>query len=77
MTESSDNGQWKGQLKLSAKIDSVNKFLEEYKNRETLSDLLRTELVEAQIEKARLIAILKMSVMRSTNIPSSVLKIYF
>lgn len=77
MTESRNNSEWKKQLELLAEIDRFNEFLEKYKNRETLSDFLRTDLVEAQKEKARLIATLKMSVMKSTNILSSVLKIYF
>ncbi|BAF45516.1 GfV-B47-ORF1 [Ichnoviriform fumiferanae] len=62
---------------LVCEINEYSKFLAKFRAREQLGALFRGDLVQLQIEKAKLIAQLKMAVRNWTVVPQSVRDIYF
>nr|AGQ20191.1 AsIV-cont00077-ORF1 [Apophua simplicipes ichnovirus] len=63
--------------KLSNQIQMCNDYLKKFRNREMLDECRRKDLVECQLEKSKVIALLQDSVKNYQSVPPSVLKIYF
>ncbi|BAF45535.1 GfV-C2-ORF1 [Ichnoviriform fumiferanae] len=63
--------------RLVEEINYCNSYLAEFKAREGLDDPTKKMLVQCQIDKAVLVARLKMTVKNFTVVPQSVREIYF
>lgn len=69
--------QLKAMNKLVERIDGINEYLQKFIVRENLKQLTREKLVECQIEKAQLIAKLKIAARNFEDVPQSIKELYF
>nr|AGQ20164.1 AsIV-cont00048-ORF3 [Apophua simplicipes ichnovirus] len=63
--------------RLVRKINYCNKYLAKYRAREDLEARIREDLVELQMEKANMVARMKVTVKNWKVVPQNVLDIYF
>nr|AKD28134.1 V-B12-ORF1 [Glypta fumiferanae] len=77
MSRDPNEREWAEMILLAKKIGECKEYLSDYKFRAVLKPKTRQRLVIVQMNKAELIAKLKMLARNFTKVPSGVMNVYF
>lgn len=73
----SSSVDWAEVFELIDEIEEYNNYLQKYKKRESLSTLVRADLVMVQLRKAKLIQTVKNRLTHIPDVPQNILKRIF